>query len=128
MSARMKVMNERGVSLVEALVALILMSIGLLSLAQAAALGLRVTARARSDMQYYADEQQVMDSLMSRGWNRVISGSTTIRGRPVTWTVTTLSPKSQRILMTLQRPKYLKPGQMTTDTLIVFLANPAMQP
>jgi prepilin-type N-terminal cleavage/methylation domain-containing protein len=120
-------MNSRGFSLVEALVAMILLSIGLLSLAQAAALGLRVTALSRNDMKYYADEQQVMDSLVGRGWNKVTTGSTSIRGRAVTWTVTTLSPKQQRITMLVQRPKYQKPNQLMSDTLTVFLANPSIQ-
>ena len=121
-------MNQRGLSLVEVLIAMMLMSVGLLSLAQAAALGLRVTARARNDMQYYADEQQIMDSLVARGWNKVTNGATTIRGRPVSWTVTTLTPKAQRITMLVTRPKYQKPSQYATDTLTVYLNNPTIVP
>ncbi|HKA59627.1 MAG TPA: prepilin-type N-terminal cleavage/methylation domain-containing protein [Gemmatimonadales bacterium] len=121
-------MNRRGVSLVEVLIAMVLMSFGLLSLAQAAALGLRVTTRARNDMQYYADEQQIMDSLVARGWNKVTSGATTLRGRPVSWTVTTLTPNAQRITMLVTRPKYQSPTRYATDTLTVYLNNPTIVP
>jgi Tfp pilus assembly protein PilV len=119
---------ERGVSVVEVLVGITVLSVGLLGLAQGAVLGLRVTSRARSDMQFYADAQQVMDSLVSRGWNKVATGSTTVRGRAVSWTVSTVSPKQQKLTMTVARPSYQDPNAMTTETLVVYLANPAMVP
>lgn len=128
MSVALRVSNERGVSLVEALVGITVLAVGLLGLAQSAMLGLRVTSRARADMQFHADVQQVMDSLVSVGWNRVVSGSTTVRARPVSWTVATLTPKEQQITLVAQRPAYTNPNTMTTETIVVYLNNPAMVP
>ena len=115
-------MNARGFSLVEALVGIIVLAIGLLSLAGAASLGLTQMTRARQDMQYFADVQQEMDSLVNRGWGKVASGSTTIRGRQMTWTVTTLSPNSQVLRMAVQRRGYQNINKWTSDTLVVYLA------
>src|SRR3954467_1600556 len=88
---------REGFSLVEVLVALTLISVAMMSLAGAAALGLSQMGKARQDLQYSADVQQVVDSLVSVGWNKVSTGSGTIRGRSVSWTVTAVNPNSQRL-------------------------------
>ena len=77
MNARIHVSTERGFSLVEALVGMIILALGLLSLASAASLGLAQMTRARQDMQYFADVQQEVDSLVNRGRGKVASGGTT---------------------------------------------------
>ena len=122
MNARTHVSTERGFSLVEALVGIIILALGLLSLASAASLGLAQMTRARQDMQYFADVQQEMDSLVNRGWGKVSSGSTTIRGRQMTWTVTTLSPNSQVLKVAVRRRGYQNMNKWTSDTLVVYLA------
>src|SRR5438874_12270732 len=116
-------MNARGFSLVEALVGIIVLAIGLLSPAGAASLGLTQMTRARQDMQYFADVQQEMDSLVNRGWGKVSSGSTTIRGRQMTWTVTTLSPNSQVLKFAVRCRWYQNINYWSADTLVVYLAN-----
>src|SRR5438270_5090190 len=88
---------REGFSLVEVLVAVTLLGVAMMSLAGAAALGLSQMGKARQDLQYSADVQQVTDSLVGVGWNKVSNGSSTIRGQPVNWAVSTLSPNSQRV-------------------------------
>src|SRR5919204_6221995 len=84
--------NKSGFSLIEVLVAITLLGVVMLSLAGGASLALSQMAKAKQDVQYSADVQQVADSLINIGWNKVNSGSGTVRGRSVTWNVATLSP------------------------------------
>ncbi len=117
---------ERGFSLVEVLVAMIIFVVGVLGLASAATLGLAQLARARQDHQYYADLQQEMDSLGSLGWGKVKSGSTTIRGRTITWTVSTPGANSQLVTVIAQRRGYQNRNQLTRDSLVVYLVKPTL--
>ena len=97
MSGRMQLSGERGFSVVEAIVGIVMLSIGLIGLAKSSALGFSQVTRARQDMQYAAEVQQVMDSLRSRGYGLVASGSVAIRGRAVSWTVTSPTANSQLV-------------------------------
>lgn len=119
--------GRRGFSLVEVMIAMTLMAVTVMSLAGAAALGLTQMGKARQDLQYSADVQQVADSLVSVGWNRVFSGSSTIRGRPVSWTVTTTSPSSQKVDMLVQRRGQASETTVYQDTVTLFLAKDRLQ-
>jgi prepilin-type N-terminal cleavage/methylation domain-containing protein len=116
-----------GFSLVEVLVAITLLSVAMMSLASAAALGLSQLGKARQDLQYAADVQQVTDSLVGKGWNNVSNGSATIRGRPVSWTVSTLSPNSQRLNVLVTRRGQAQVNLTYTDTVTVYLAKGRVQ-
>jgi len=116
-----------GFSLVEVLVAITLLSVAMMSLAGAAALGLSQLGKARQDLQYAADVQQVTDSLVGKGWNNVASGSSTIRGRPVSWTVSTLSPNSQRVNVLVTRNGQANVNLTYTDTVTIYLAKGRVQ-
>jgi prepilin-type N-terminal cleavage/methylation domain-containing protein len=119
--------SKSGFSLVEVLVAVSLLGLALMSLAGAAALGLSQMGKARQDLQYAADMQQVTDSLVSLGWNRVTSGTSTVRGRSVKWTVTTLSPTSQKLDVILQRRGLANTATVYSDTVTVYLASNQVQ-
>src|SRR6266571_3735167 len=100
-----------GFSLVEVLVSVTLLSFVMMGVGGAATLGLSQMAKARQDLQYSADVQQLTDSLVAKGscsssgaltWaqtcgSNVVSGSGTIRGRVVSWTVTNINAKSQQV-------------------------------
>jgi len=71
--------DREGFSIVEVLVAVTLLGVAMMSLAGAGALALSQLGKARQDLQYSADVQQVTDSLVGVGWNNVATGSSTIR-------------------------------------------------
>jgi prepilin-type N-terminal cleavage/methylation domain-containing protein len=119
--------KNRGFSLVEILVAVTLLAVAMMSLAGAAALGLSQMGKARQDLQYSADVQQVADSLVAVGWNKVASGSSTIRGRAVNWTVTTLSPNSQKVDVVVTRRGQAQATLVYSDTVTLFLAKSRVQ-
>ena len=113
---------KEGFSLVEVLVAVTLFGVATMSLAGAAALGLSQMGKARQDLQYSADVQQVTDSLVGAGWNNVTNGSATVRGRPVNWTVTTVSPTSQKVNVMVVRRGQAQTNLTYTDTVTIYLA------
>jgi prepilin-type N-terminal cleavage/methylation domain-containing protein len=119
--------KDRGFSLVEILVAVTLLAVAMMSLAGAAALGLSQMGKARQDLQYSADVQQVADSLVAVGWNKVVSGSSTIRGRAVSWTVTTISPNSQKVDVLVTRRGQAQTNLVYSDTVTLFLAKSRVQ-
>src|SRR5690348_5675985 len=112
MKKQIELQARKGFSIVEILVGMSLLSVVMMGLAGATTLGLSQMAKARQDLQYSADVQQVADSLVAKGWNNVASGSQTIRGRSVAWTVTTLNPKSQQVTIVAQRR-----GQQNTSAV-----------
>src|SRR5688500_2712541 len=116
-----------GFSLVEVLVAMMLLAFVMMSLGAASSLSLSQMAKARQDLQYSADVQQVTDSLVARGWNKVTDGSATIRGRAVTWTVATLNPKSQLVTVVAKRRGQANPNYMYSDTVSLYLADIKVQ-
>ncbi len=119
--------NREGVSIVEVLVAVTLLGVAMMSLAGAGALALSQLGKARQDLQYSADVQQVTDSLVGVGWNKVTTGSATVRGRPINWTVATLSPNSQRVDVKVFRRGQAVQTMTYTDTVTIFLAKNRVQ-
>lgn len=119
--------NRDGFSLVEVIVSVTLLSLVLMGLSGAAALGLSQMGKARQDLQYSADIQQVTDSLIAKGYQNVADGSTTIRGRSVSWTVTTVNAKSQMLALIAQRRGLVNTSTIYADTITVYLADPNIQ-
>lgn len=119
--------TNRGFSLVEVVIAMSLMGLAMMSLAGAATLGLSQMGKARQDLQYSADVQQVADSLVTAGWNHVSSGSSTIRGRPVSWTVTTANPNTQKVDIVVQRRGQASLNTVYQDTVTLFVAKNQLQ-
>jgi prepilin-type N-terminal cleavage/methylation domain-containing protein len=119
--------SNPGFSLVEILVAVTLLGVVMMSLAGAAALGLSQMGKARQDLQYSADVQQIADSLVSRGWNKVTSGSSTIRGRAVAWTVTTMNANSEKIDLVVTRRGQADPTRIFSDTVTLYVAKNRVQ-
>ena len=119
--------NRDGFSLVEILVAVTLLGCAMMSLAGAAALGLSQMGKARQDLHYSADVQQVADSLVGLGWNKVSTGSEIIRGRTVSWTVSTVNPNSQKIDVVVTRRGQAQTTVMYSDTVTLFVAKVRVQ-
>lgn len=127
MSSMLPSDTNRGFSLVEVVIAMSLMGLAMMSLAGAATLGLSQMGKARQDLQYSADVQQVADSLVTAGWNHVSSGSSTIRGRPVSWTVTTANPNTQKVDIVVQRRGQASLNTVYQDTVTLFVAKNQLQ-
>jgi prepilin-type N-terminal cleavage/methylation domain-containing protein len=119
--------SRDGFSLVEVMISMTLMGVAMMSLAGAAALGLSQMGKARQDLQYSADVQQVADSLVGSGWNHVSNGSATIRGRPVSWTVTTANASSQRVDLLVQRRGQASQTTVYQDTVTLYVAKSQLQ-
>jgi prepilin-type N-terminal cleavage/methylation domain-containing protein len=119
--------NRDGFSLVEVMISMTLLGVAMMSLAGAAALGLSQMGKARQDLQYSADVQQVADSLVGAGWNHVSNGSATVRGRPVSWTVSTASPSSQRVDLLVQRRGQANQTIVYQDTVTLYVAKSQLQ-
>jgi prepilin-type N-terminal cleavage/methylation domain-containing protein len=119
--------SERGFSLVEVMVAITLLGVAIMSLAGAASLGLEQMGKARQDLQYTADVQQVADSLVGVGWNHVSNGSSTIRGRAVSWTVTAANANSQKVDILVERRGQASQTTVYQDTVTLFLAKDQLQ-
>jgi prepilin-type N-terminal cleavage/methylation domain-containing protein len=113
---------RRGFSLVEVLIALALLSMVALGLAGSATLALSQVAKARQDMQYSADVEQVADSIVAAGYTNAVSGSETIRGRSVSWVVTNPTAKSRQVEMVVQRRGLANTSTVFSDTLRIFLS------
>ena len=127
MSAPVQSQPRSGFSLIEVLVAMTLLSVVMMSLASGAALGISQMGKARQDLQYSADVQQVTDSLVARGWNRVADGSASIRGRAVAWTVSTINPKSQKVSVVVQRRGQANTSSVYSDTVTMYLSKVQIQ-
>ena len=113
-----------GFSLLEVLIAIVLLSIGLLALAAGAGLAIRDMNGSQRDFSYWGDVQQVSDSLLGVGWNVVTDGSTTIRGRTISWTVTTESATRQKLSIFVTRSRAVSLTGTATDTVLLYLAKP----
>jgi len=119
--------ERQGFSLLEVIIAMTLMGLAVMSLAGAASLGLSQMGKARQDLQYSADVQQVADSLVGLGWNRVSTGFSTIRGRPISWTVTTANPRTQKVDIVIQRRGQASQITVYQDTVTLYLAKNQLQ-
>ena len=112
--------DRRGVSLVEILVALTILSGTLLSLASAAGLASRQLLSGRTDLNAWAASQSQAEDLMSRDFDTISSGSATVHGYPMTWTVSGTNPK--KVLLEVGWTN--RSGRAVTDTLVLYRAQP----
>ncbi len=112
--------NERGASLIEAMVGMVMMTLILLSLGQAMGFAMRMTVRGREDLRLWADVQQKADSLMTVTVASVVSGADTVSGRPISWTVTGSNPV--RVDLAADRQRVTDMGTSQYD-LVLYLRN-----
>lgn len=112
-----RVRDERGVALVEVMVAMVLLTTVLLSLAAATGHAARQMAFSRRDMDVWSALQSQAESLMAVGYSNVTSGSATVRGYPVTWTVSGTDPKQVMVQVTYP----LFQGGSATQSFPIYL-------
>ena len=120
--------SRRGFSLVEVLVAVTVLSSALLGLAGTASLGLMQNTRSRDDTQYWGDAQQVLDSLVSRGFGLAANtDSTTVRGRKIKWIIASPASAPQQVTVIVARKGYQLTAQNISsapvrDTIVYYLS------
>ena len=119
--------SREGFSLIEVLVAMSLLSVVLLSLAGGATAALAQMGKARQDLAYSADVQQIADSLVSAGWKMVVPGSTTVRGRNISWDVEQINEKSDKVTIVVDRRGQANTHVVYADTVALYLADPQVQ-
>ena len=115
----MKKLDERGVSIVEIMVGMMMLTTALFSLASAAGLALRTTIRGREDLQTWAAVQRKADSLMARGAGNNVSGADVVQGRAISWVVSGAAP--ERIDLIVDRRKMVD-RTIVKDTLVLYLS------
>jgi hypothetical protein len=107
------------------MVGITIMSTAVLGLAAMASVGIKQTSRAREDTQYWGDAQQVMDSLLSRGFGNIASGSATVRGRDLQWIAGSSASAPQQLMIIARRNGYQNRFRVVEDTIILFLSKNA---
>ena len=118
---------KRGFSLVEVLVGVMLMSTAVLGLAAAGSAGVKQTTRSRDDSQFWGDAQQILDSLVARGFGQAATtDSQTVRGRKVKWIIASPSAP-QKITMIVFRKGYQLTARNVAsrtvpDTVVYYLS------
>ena len=112
--------DRRGVSLVEILIGVIILTVALLGLAAAGGVAARQVYTGRLDMARWAAVQQQLESLVAEGYDNVQTDSAVVQGYPMRWTVSGTNPK--QIMLIMERENYV--GQMVEDTFITYLADP----
>ncbi len=111
--------GEEGVSLVEVLVGIVILSITLLGLAAAGGLAARQLYLGRRDMQLWAAVQQQVEGIVELGFNNVTTGSGNVQGYDMTWTASAPVGNLQQVLFTVDRLDVQR--NIVTDTLVIFL-------
>lgn len=110
--------SERGASLVEVVVGLVVLTTALLGLAGTAGLALQQSARSGKDIHLWAALQGTVDSLVAVGAGSVTDGSTLGAGYPMSWVVSGTNP--QRIDVYVDRKDFT--GRVALqDTLVLYL-------
>ncbi|MGD2154153.1 MAG: hypothetical protein PVG79_12855 [Gemmatimonadales bacterium] len=109
-----------GVSLIEVLIGVIILTLALLGLAAAGGVAARQVYMGRVDMARWVAVQQQLETLVAAGYDSVSAGSDTVQGYPMSWTVSGDDPK--QITLVLERENHR--GQTVTDTVVTYMANP----
>lgn len=112
--------SERGASLIEAMVGMVMMTLILLSLGQAMGLAMRMTVRGGEDLRLWADVQRKADSLMTISAGSVVSGSDVVGGRAISWTVSGSNPV--RVDLAADRQQVTNMATAQYD-LVLYLRN-----
>ncbi len=112
-------------SLIEVMVAMVILTTALMNLAGSAALAVRTTIRGREDLKAWAAVQRKGDSLVARGAGNITAGSDVVDGRPISWTVGAWTPgglNPQRIDLIVDRAAMMDLS-IVKDTIVLYLSN-----
>jgi prepilin-type N-terminal cleavage/methylation domain-containing protein len=113
--------SRSGFSLVEVIVALVVLSVGIIGVMGLGAVTTRQYRAARADLGLWATLQTVGDSLQQRGHGAVTGSSRTIGEYSFSWSVDSAVANLHRV--TLAGWSSASAGGVA-DTVIIFLAKP----
>jgi len=125
---RWRAASRRGFSLVEVMVGVMLLSTAVLGLAAAGSAGVKQITRARDDSQFWGDAQQIMDSLVARGYGlAATTDSQTVRGRKIKWIIASPATAPQKITMIVFRKGYQLTARNVSastvpDTVVYYMS------
>jgi type II secretory pathway component PulJ len=109
-----------GFSLVEVIVALLMLSVGILALMGIGTVTARQYRAARADLGLWAALQTVGDSLQQRGHGGVRDSTRTIGDYSFSWSVDSAVVNLHRVTLSGGSPL----GGGVADTIVIFLARP----
>ena len=118
--ARMR-MDERGVSIVETLIALLILTTAVMALLTAAGWAGRATSTSRRDLQWWAALQWKADSLSGIDSAAVTAGNDVVNGYDVSWEV--YPGTLTRVAVFTKGPSILNPRDSVGDTVMVYLGS-----
>lgn len=98
--------DRTGGSLLEVVIALVVLSFGMLGMATTTAMAVRQTTLAEITNRRVAASQQVSERLRSVPFDSVVNGSADIGDYGVSWTVTASSFRAKRVEIVTEGPMY----------------------
>jgi Tfp pilus assembly protein PilV len=110
----------RGVSLIEIMVGVTILTFALLSLASAGGVAVQQLHLARADMHRWAALQEQIETLSRVGYDSVKTDSSVVQGYPMRWIVNGANPK--KVVFLLERTNLS--SQVVEDTLVLYFADP----
>ena len=111
--------DDRGASLIEVLVSVMILSLAVTGLSGAGILAGTQLRVSRSDMRVYKAAQSQMELLTSMDYDSLTNGSAEVDGYPVVWTVEGSGPK--KLTMVIEREGIHR--EAVADTFVTYLAS-----
>jgi prepilin-type N-terminal cleavage/methylation domain-containing protein len=109
-----------GFSLVEVLVALVVLSIGMIGVATMGSITTRQYSRARDDLGLWAAMQTVGDSLQQQGFGAVSGNTVAVNTYNFSWSVDTSTTNLHKVTLA----GWSTAPRGVADTVVIFLARP----
>jgi type II secretion system protein I len=112
--------GERGMTVIEVMVALLVFTVAIMTLASTGFVASQALRSARSYMAASTVAQSKLDSLSAIGWHGLAtaSGAEVVRGYPVTWTVQGTNPKKVTVVV-----KRILNTAVYADTFVTYVGN-----
>ncbi len=120
MSDKSILTDERGASLLEVLLAVMIISLSLVGLMATGGVAVRQLHVARADMQLWSAVQYQVESLMKAGYDSLATDSSVVHGYPMRWTVSGTDP--MKVLFVVESET--RAQQVVEDTIVLYLTDP----
>lgn len=118
---RSQLEDERGISLIEVMVSMLILTIGVLGMSMLLYTSGQQLQRAHRDVQLWSAVHQKMEELSAQGYGSVSAGTDTVHGYPLSWTVTNESD-TDRIVLVAESKIDAPPAP--PDSFVTYLRNP----